>query len=506
VYQALLTRRYLTSKIMPLLAAVAVTLCTAMVLIVWSVMGGFLNMLVQSGRTLIGDVSITSASGITYYQDLLTRLEADPGVEAATPLIETFGLVKLPYSLHRVIVKGIDAGSFDRVTGYAESLWWKPLEKPLDKDTEGADLRLRGDYRAALEGYYRDALEFDGSPGSGERPPAVLGIEIGGYNERTPEGFVKPVVELFGEDAVVSVIATGKGGSVLLEQQPKLFRVVNHFRSGLYEIDANTVFVPLATLQRMLKMDESTRAAAPGYRIDPETQEESWDTESAGPATILPARVNTILIRAKDGTDADTLKAAVDRVYEEFAKAHRGDAAPPPSAAGVRIQTWRDQNAMLIGAVEKETYMVLTIFGIVSLTAVFLVLAIFWAMVSEKTRDIGILRALGASRGGIAWLWLRYGLAIGVVGAIFGGLAAYAVVMNINLIHEWIALVGQKITGKPAYIWDPRIYYFTQIPSEIVPWKAAVVLLGGVLASVLGSLVPAVKAARMDPVRALRWE
>ena len=54
MYQALLTRRYLTSKVMPLLAAVAVTLCTAMVLIVWSVMGGFLGMLVASGRTLIG--------------------------------------------------------------------------------------------------------------------------------------------------------------------------------------------------------------------------------------------------------------------------------------------------------------------------------------------------------------------------------------------------------------------------------------------------------------------
>ena len=61
MYQALLTRRYLTSKLMPLLSALAVTLCTAMVLTVWSVMGGFLNVLLDSGKTIIGDVAIDVA-------------------------------------------------------------------------------------------------------------------------------------------------------------------------------------------------------------------------------------------------------------------------------------------------------------------------------------------------------------------------------------------------------------------------------------------------------------
>ena len=59
-------------------------------------------------------------------------------------------------------------------------------------------------------------------------------------------------------------------------------------------------------------------------------------------------------------------------------------------------------------------WLYVVLFGIISLTAVFLVLAIFWAMVSEKTKDIGVLRAIGASRPGVAGLWLSYGLAIGV--------------------------------------------------------------------------------------------
>ncbi|MBL8963533.1 MAG: hypothetical protein JNK70_05635, partial [Phycisphaerae bacterium] len=74
MYQALLTRRYLTSKIMPLLASLAVVLCTAMVLIVWSVMGGFLVKLMNSGRALVGDVVVAwPNTGFAHYDDLIGR-------------------------------------------------------------------------------------------------------------------------------------------------------------------------------------------------------------------------------------------------------------------------------------------------------------------------------------------------------------------------------------------------------------------------------------------------
>jgi len=136
VYQATLTRRYLTQKIMPLLAAVAVALCSAMVMTVWSVMGGFLDRFIDQGRTLVGDVAIVwPNAGFAYYDDLIERLEAHPMFESATPTIESYGLVSLPGGLKEtVIIKGIEGDGFAAATGYDDTIWWKPIDEPMPRD------------------------------------------------------------------------------------------------------------------------------------------------------------------------------------------------------------------------------------------------------------------------------------------------------------------------------------------------------------------------------------
>jgi lipoprotein-releasing system permease protein len=517
VYQALLTRRYLTSKVMPLLAAVAVTLCVAMELIVWSVMGGFLVMLVESGRTLVGDVSINYSSvGFGHYDDLVKRLEADPMVEAAAPVIESYGLVSLPLggAPRTIVVKGID-DRFDTVTEYGASLWWKPVDQPLPKDKGREDLRLDSEIRERLAEYYRQGLTLT-APGAdpiaknkdgvtiGGKAAMVTGVELGGYNERLPSGVLRPA-RVIGEampvildpnrTAILTVLPQDMRGRPI-EPVAVPLPVVNQFRSGIYEIDARTVFVRLDLLQRMLKMQAAPRTGAPKLVIGDDNVEHF----EVGPATSMePARVTTVLVRAKPGVVYDDLRERCREIFAQFKAAHESDRAVPPAEA-MDVQTWRDQNRMLIEAVEKETGLVLFIFGIISLTSVFLVLAIFWAMVSEKTKDIGVLRAIGASRAGVAWIWLRYGLAIGVAGGLVGGGLAWLIVTNINPIHEWL---GQTFG---LVIWDPRVYYFSVIPNRIEPSKAAIVMVSGVVASVLGALIPALKAANMDPVKALRFE
>jgi lipoprotein-releasing system permease protein len=516
VYQALLTRRYLSGKIMPLLSALAVVLCTAMVLVTWSVMGGFLQMLLESGKRLMGDVAITFPNtGFPYYEDLIQRLEADPMVEAAAPVLETYGLLTLPpgNNTETVVVKGIDGPSFDRVTGFNTSLWWKPLDKPVSQDTKREDPRVQTDYKAGLERLYRSGQHLEwkdpDNPAATTQPAIVTGIEVNRYNHREPGGWIRPAPYAFlpGKSVTLSIAATDKNAR-LVSQETRTFPVANELRTGLYEADANNVYMPLATLQAMRKMDAAKRAQPQTNRFEPVLDPKTNLMVFPEPEIIGvdPARVTSVIVKAKpisgldDGQAAARLKERALAIYADFAQAHEGDPVKPIPADYIQVMTWRERQRSFIGAVEKEIALVLFLFSFISLTAVFLVLAIFWSMISEKTKDIGVLRALGASKTGVAGLWLGYGLAIGLVGSSVGMVVAYFVVKNINPIHEWMG----RALG--ITIWNPEVYYFTQIPSKIDWNHALIVFIGGALSSVVGALIPALRAANMDPVRALRFE
>ncbi len=509
MYQALLTRRYLFSKVMPLLAALAVLLCTSMVLITWSVMGGFLNMLIGTGRTMTGDVTIIwPSSGFAHYEDLIQRLEKDPMVAAAAPMIETPGIIYLPDGRKEwVMVRGVDGRSYARVTDYASILWWKKLTTPLPKDKDGNDPRLGGLAGITWDEVYQNGLNLERTnPDTGQpEAAAVLGIEVSHFNLRSAEGYYTPIPRAVPQPNGGVTIAneflprsghvtlnvlptdiTGKG----VETATAILPVANEFQSGLYETDKQVVLVRLDVAQKMLHMDRGRPAPPPTTG-----GEESFEPLDAGTGQIEP-RVTHVLVKGRGKeTDSAALAERVSAIYRGFAHDHAGEVPDSPN-----IMTWRELNGTFITAVEKETALVLVLFCFISLVAVVLVLAIFWSMVAEKTKDIGILRALGASRMGVAWIWVRYGLAIGVVGGILGGITAFLIVHNINPIHEWM--------GRALHItiWDPRIYYFIVIPNQVNPMHAAIVMAGFVLSCAIGALVPAVRAAMLHPVRALRFE
>ncbi|MFI4880964.1 MAG: ABC transporter permease [Phycisphaerales bacterium JB064] len=513
MYAAVLARKYLTTKAIPLLAALAVTLSVATELIVWSVMGGFLTMLVNEGRKTDGDLRITWENvGFGHYQDLVDRLEAHPAIAHATPMIETLAILGMPDDRPVTVqLLGVDPASYAAATVYEQSLYWRPIESPVPGDAEGNDPRLRTEDHGVLERWLREGRSLRTPTGEAAM---VTGIAATGWNRRVmPGNFYVPYyseqklasggvnldIEFLPNLSVrLTVMPLGQESAGALDLRTIEFPIANELSTGNYAYDSRIALVPLEALQDLLQMGEARRVDPSSNPFAIEVGPDGVERPK-GPTIVgeAPARVTDVLVRAAPGVKGDQLQQAAEAVYAQFEAEHRGEV---PSPRAIAIMTYEQRNAMFIGAVQKETTLVLFIFGVVSLTSVFLVLAIFWAMVSEKTRDIGVLRAIGASGTGVAAVWVGYGLAIGVVGSALGAGLAALVVTNINPIHEWMG----KALG--VQVWDPNVYYFTTIPTDLDSTKFVIIVAGGIIASVVGALVPAARAAWMDPVKALRFD
>ncbi|MFM7050844.1 MAG: ABC transporter permease [Planctomycetota bacterium] len=557
MYAPLLANRYLTSRIVPLIAVASVALCVALAIIVVSVMSGFLDMVRSSGKTLIGDVVVSrDITGIPYYEELLRDIEALPEAEAASPIIETYGLLQMPYGtddggsrIEMVQVWGIDPATLERVTEYRSKLYWR---KPGEADARAMapdDPRLDPSYQREAEGMA--LATADGRPG------IVPGIEISPFNRRTsdgsyrtyrtesPSGQQDPGFFLANSvGATLTLVPVSDKGSLGGEKKRR-FAIVNEFQSGVYQIDAQRVLAPIAIVQEMLRLDKAPI-------VSPDELDENGRPKVVGES---PARATTIVVKAREGVTADALRAAVERCYDRFVErklSEPGLRVPPPLTETVTVATWEERLADLLGPVKKEREMMRILFSIVYLVSAALVLAIFWAIVQEKTRDIGILRAVGASRTGVLWIFLRFGLLIGVAGSALGVVLAWAVVSRLNEIHAllgmpaplWLQLVAWcVVAGLLAVVvrgvlrasalevtigiylavvmaglgvglalhqgfvmWDPSVYYFSRIPSELDGFTAVTTAVGGVVFSVIGASIPAARAADTDPVKSLRYE
>jgi lipoprotein-releasing system permease protein len=224
------------------------------------------------------------------------------------------------------------------------------------------------------------------------------------------------------------------------------------------EYDANFVFVPLQTLQRSRGM------------VDP---------------TTGVGKFTSIQIKLRPDADANEVRDHIRNVFP---------------AALYMVSTWRDKQGPLLAAVQMEQAVLNVLLFMIIAVAGFGILAIFLLIVVEKTRDIGILKSLGASGLGVMGIFLGYGLSLGIVGAGVGMALGLLFVAKINEIAD---LLG-RITGQPVF--DPSIYYFSKIPVIVYPQTVAWICLGAIGIAVLASILPALRAAMLHPVRALQYE
>ncbi|QGJ71658.1 Lipoprotein releasing system transmembrane protein LolC [Planctomycetales bacterium 10988] len=521
MYKLLLSLRYLRSRYIALASIISVMLGVATMIVVNSVMAGFSFEMKNRIHGILSDVVFESHSLEGFYdpQARMREIEEIAGEHIAgmTPIVCVPAMLSFEYGGRNVTrpvqIIGIDEDTKDSAGDYSKYLlhpqnrekfsfalkdggydiydhqgvestpprdelketgwplrrkkaewlrrWeeedarFKALHEPrVHEDMEEHPL-MDAEAHAAIEDPFKNSEPetpvFDMA--KDQRPGIVLGFALASY--RAPDGRDRFLVRP-GEDVQLTFPTAGTPPRAV----DGLFTVVDLYESKMNEYDSNFVFVPIRRLQELRGM------------IDPQT--------GVGYATAIQ-------LKLKDPSKGDEVRDML-RSSKRFPEGLYG------------IYTWKDKQGPLLQAVAVETAMLNVLLFLIIAVAGFGILATFFMIVVEKTRDIGILKALGASSSGVMGIFLSYGLSLGIVGSGVGMAIGLLMVAYLNPIADVLAWVmGQEV-------FDPTIYYFHKIPAIVDPWTVTWIVIGAMLIAVLASILPAIRAACLHPVEAFRYE
>jgi lipoprotein-releasing system permease protein len=206
-------------------------------------------------------------------------------------------------------------------------------------------------------------------------------------------------------------------------------------------------------------------------------------------------------------TDAQTLLMLDDAVGMVEVKTvdpdHVGEILAPIAARTKQkavVTDWKQMNASLFEALAVERVAMFVVLSLIIVVAVFNILSSLIMLVRAKTRDIAILRTMGASRSGMMKIFMTVGVSIGTIGTL-AGLVLGAVFL---FFRQDVVNVIQLITGQN--LWDPQIRFLTELPSKTDPFEVVAIVVLAIGSAFLFTLYPAWKAASTDPVQVLRYE
>jgi lipoprotein-releasing system permease protein len=166
----------------------------------------------------------------------------------------------------------------------------------------------------------------------------------------------------------------------------------------------------------------------------------------------------------------------------------------------ISVVNWQQSNNSFFAAVQVERNVMFLILTLIILVAAFNVISSLIMMVKDKTRDIAVLRTLGAGRGSVMRIFLMCGASVGVTGTLLGLLVGVLFCLNIETIQGWV----ERVTGTSVF--NPEVYYLTHLPAKLDWYEVLQVILMALVLSLLATLYPSWRAARTDPVEALRHE
>ncbi|MGO9832889.1 MAG: FtsX-like permease family protein [Polyangiaceae bacterium] len=415
-----------------------------------SVMGGFSADL---KRKILGNnahivIDMTSQAPWGDYESVLVRLRALKGVIGATPVVQTEVMASSSSNLAGVIVHGIDTRSIGDVIELR-----KNIEVPVQLEDKLGYLddpdRLRHIPSDEVIGLGPGGEEYtkgpDLPPLLDDLDPAVRaavnvaplrpGLVVGRELAKT--------LHLYVGDEVTLVSPLGDLGPMGVMPKTRKYRIAGIFYSGMYEYDATHVYTTIEEAQNYFAM---------------------------------PGKITTIEVKVDDAENADRLTPAVTAAVDR---------------PELRVRDWREINKNLFSALKLERIATFVILSIEIIVASFCIVCTLLLMIAEKAKEIAILKALGATNGGILRIFVTEGVLIGAIGTFLGVATGLALCTGLS----WF---GLRL--------DPDVYYIDRLPINVSGWDYLAVTLAALTICTLATIPPAYGAAQLRPVDGLRYE